>query len=125
MTNDRSGVTPVFTAATLAPGAVAGFTGSYTVPANSGCSFTSTLTGSGFDKCTGIRVSASAVSTCPLLTASAIVVTQACPLTPVVQGGLLTYSGSVSNAGNLTLTNIIVVNNWPAANTVIFTRLRV
>src|SRR6185295_443326 len=33
----------------------------------------------------------------------------------------LTYSGSVSNAGNITLTNITVVNNRPAANTVVFT----
>ena len=37
------------------------------------------------------------------------------------QGGILTYSGTVSNAGNITLTNIVVVNNQPAANTVIFT----
>jgi uncharacterized repeat protein (TIGR01451 family) len=121
VTNDRTGTSPVFTVATLAPGASFSFTGSYTVPANSGCSITSTLTGSGYDKCTGFRVTASASSTCPLLTAPAIVVTQFCPTTPVLQGGILTYSGTVSNAGNVTLTNIVVVNNRPAANTVIFT----
>jgi uncharacterized repeat protein (TIGR01451 family) len=112
---------PVFTAATLAPGTSASFTGSYTVPANSGCSITSTLSGSGYDKCTGVRVIASTSSTCPVVTAPAIVVTQTCPTTPVLQGGLLTYNGTVRNSGNITLTNIVVVNNRPAANTVIFT----
>jgi uncharacterized repeat protein (TIGR01451 family) len=121
VTNDRSGTTPVFSAATLAPGASASFTGSYTVPANSACSVTSVLTGSGFDKCTGVRVTASASLTCPLLTAPRIVVTQTCPVNQVAPGGLLTYSGTVSNAGNITLTNVVVVNNRPADNTVIFT----
>jgi uncharacterized repeat protein (TIGR01451 family) len=50
------------------------------------------------------------------------VVTQICPITPILQGGILTYSGTVSNAGNITLTNIIVMSDRPAANTVIFTR---
>jgi uncharacterized repeat protein (TIGR01451 family) len=121
VTNDRTGTSPVFAVATLAPGASANFTGSYPVPANSACDITSTLSGSGYDECSGIRVTASASSTCPLLTAPAIVVTQFCPTTPVLQGGILTYSGTVSNAGNVTLTNIVVVNNRPAANTVIFT----
>jgi uncharacterized repeat protein (TIGR01451 family) len=121
VTNDRTGTTPVFTVATLAPGGAAGFTGSYTVPVNSGCTITSTLTANGRDKCTGMLATASARATCPLLTAPAIIVTQACPITAVVQGGILTYSGTVSNAGNVTLTNVVVVNNRPADNTVIFT----
>jgi uncharacterized repeat protein (TIGR01451 family) len=113
--------TVVFTAATLAPGAVADFTVSYTVPTNSGCSFTSTLTARAGDTCTGTLVTANVSATCPLVTIPAIAVTQICPTTPVLQGGILTYSGTVSNAGNITLTNIIVVNNRPADNTVIFT----
>ncbi len=121
VTNDRTGTTPVFTAATLAPGMSANFTGSYTVPAGGGCSVTATLSGSGYDKCTGVRVTASAPSTCPLLTAPRITVTQTCPVIQVGPGGILTYSGTVSNAGNITLTNIVVVNNRPAAGTVVFT----
>jgi len=113
--------TTVFTAATLAPGTVADFTASYTLPAGSGCSFTSTLTAGAADTCTGTRVTANVSTTCSLVTAPAIAVTQMCPATPVLQGGILTYSGTVSNTGNVTLTNIIVVNNWPAPNTVIFT----
>ena len=114
-------VTTVFTAATLAPGEVVSFTGNFTPPVNSGCSITSTLTGYGNDKCTGTRVTASATTTCPLLTAPRIIVTQTCPANLVLPGGILSYSGTVSNAGNITLTNVVVVNNEPAANTVIFT----
>ncbi|MEK7677525.1 MAG: hypothetical protein AAB676_16985 [Verrucomicrobiota bacterium] len=119
VTNDRTGATPVFTVATLVPGASADFTGGYTVPANSGCAITSTLTGSGADRCTGLRVTASASSTCPLLTSPAIEVTQTCPLTPVAQGGILTYSGSVRNAGNITLTNIVVTHDRSGATPIL------
>ncbi|MBI5386997.1 MAG: hypothetical protein HZA90_20175 [Verrucomicrobia bacterium] len=112
--------TRVFGPMTLAPGAGTNFTGSYIAPPNV-CSVTDALTASGNDPCTGNTVTRTASATCPLLTAPAIVVTQACPITPVVQGGILTYSGTVSNAGNVTLTNIIVVNNWPAPNTLVFT----
>jgi uncharacterized repeat protein (TIGR01451 family) len=121
VTNDRTGTEPVYTTATLAPGASASFTGSYTVPANSACAITSTLTGSGNDTCTGNQVTANVSSTCPLLTAPLITVTQTCPVNLVSAGGILTYSGTVRNAGDITLTNIVVINNRPAANTVIFT----
>jgi uncharacterized repeat protein (TIGR01451 family) len=111
----------VFTAAILAPGAVANFTFSVTVPTNSGCAITSTLTGSGNDTCTGSPVTANVSSSCPLVTAPLITVTQTCPVNLVSAGGILTYSGTVSNAGNITLTNIVVTDNRPADNTVIFT----
>ncbi len=116
--NNLSGATPIFTITTLAPGAVGNFTGSYLAPMN--CSSASISTATGRSIC-GIAVTNTASSTCPIMTAPAIQVTQACPATMVGQGGLLTYSGSVSNSGNITLTNIIVVNNWPVPNTVVFT----
>ena len=121
VTNDRTGTAPVFTAATFAPGASARFTNSYNVPANSGCSVASTLTAAGSDTCTGARITATASATCPLLTLPRITVTQTCPVSMVSPGGILTYSGTVSNSGNITLTNVVVVNNRPASNTVIFT----
>jgi uncharacterized repeat protein (TIGR01451 family) len=116
--NNLSGTTPILTVATLAPGAGTNFTGSYVAPTN--CSVTSISTATGWSAC-GAAVTNTISSTCPILTAPAIAVTQACPSTPPVQGGILTYSGTVSNASNVTLTNIVVVNNWPVANTVVFT----
>jgi len=116
--NNMSGATPVFTAATLAPGAASSFTGSYVAPAN--CFTPSTSTATGRSIC-GVAVTNSASATCPILTTPAIEVTQTCPITNVLAGGTLTYSGTVSNAGNITLTNIIVVSDRPASNTVIFT----
>jgi len=119
--NDRTGSTIVFTRATLSPGEVASFNGSYLVPAGSGCTITSTLTASGKDKCTTALVSATASATCTVTTSPRIVVTQTCPTTLVPPGGILTYSGIVSNAGDVTLTDIVVVSDQPAANTVIYT----
>ncbi len=116
--NDLSGSTPVFTKATLPPGTVASFTGSYV--ATTDCSSTSTATATAGSIC-GIPVTSSTTTTCPILTSPAIVVTQFCPSTAVLPGDILTYTGTVSNAGNILLTNIIVVDNQPASNTVIFT----
>ena len=48
--------------------------------------------------------------------------TAECPPQPATPGQLLTFSGAVSNTGDVTLTNIIVVNNEPSANTPVFTR---
>jgi hypothetical protein len=71
--------TLVFTLASLAPGAVTNFTGSYLAPTN--CSVTDTLTGTGRSIC-GVAVTNRVTATCPILTTPAIVVTQTCPTTP-------------------------------------------
>ena len=74
--NNLSGATPVFTATTLAPGTAANFTGSYTAPASGNA--TSTSTASAASLC-GVAVANSASSTCPILTAPGMAITQACP----------------------------------------------
>jgi hypothetical protein len=33
---------------------------------------------------------------------------------------VLAYSGTVTNTGNITLTNVVVVNSMPAPNTIVF-----
>jgi uncharacterized repeat protein (TIGR01451 family) len=116
--NNLSGSTPVFTIATLPPGIVASFTGSYV--ARSDCASMSTVTATGRSTC-GVLVTSAASASCSIITTPAIVVTQLCPTNPVLPGGILTYSGTVSNAGNVLLTNIIVIDNQPASNTLIFT----
>jgi uncharacterized repeat protein (TIGR01451 family) len=49
-----------------------------------------------------------------------IVVTKTCPPRATPQGGTLTFTATVANTGNTTLTNIVVVNSMPAPNTVVF-----
>ena len=113
--NNLSGATPVFTTATLVPGAVANFTGSYLAPTN--CSSTSTSTATGQSIC-GVAVTNTVNSTCPITTTPLLALTQNCPANSAIPGGLLTYSGTVSNAGNITLTNVVVLNNLSGATPV-------
>jgi uncharacterized repeat protein (TIGR01451 family) len=108
--DSQVGAVPVFTVATLVPGATASFTASFTAPADS-CSVSSTVTGSGTDACSGLPVTATASTTCSLVTAPAILVTQSCPLVPATPGSLLAYTGTVRNSGNITLTNVVVLNS--------------
>jgi hypothetical protein len=72
------------------------------------CETIDTLTASGNDRCTGNRVSATSTAVCPLLSTPRIAVTQVCPAGTVPVGGLFEFSGSVSNAGDITLTNVLV-----------------
>ena len=116
--NSLSGATPVFTAATLAPGVTASFTGSYLAPTN--CSATSVSTATATSLC-GVAATATATTTCTILTTPLISVTTVCPATSVLPGGLLTYTGTVSNSGKVTLTNIIVTGDRPTTNTTLFT----
>src|ERR1019366_5514772 len=102
----------------LAPGAEANFTGSYVAPAN--CSVADTLTATAASLC-GVGVSSVASATCPILTTPQIAVTAVCPTAPVLSGGSVTYSGTVQNTGNITLTNVVVVSDRPAANTTVLT----
>ena len=106
--NNLTGTKPIFTAATLAPGASASYSGSYLAPTN--CSSTSTSTVIGTSIC-GIPVTKSVTSTCDIFTTPALTVTQACPPEASAQGANLTFTGTVKNTGNISLTNVTVVNS--------------
>ena len=107
----------------LAPGASAIFSNSFLPTLNEVCvgKSTNTLTATGTDITAigGPRASVTnrATAICDICALPVMVLTQQCPPTPVVPGGLLVYSGMVSNAGNVTLTNLLVVNNRPTNNT--------
>ncbi len=49
-----------------------------------------------------------------------IVVTKACPADPVPAGSDITVSGTVTNTGNVTLFDVLVVNDQPVPETVVF-----
>ncbi len=105
---------------TLLPGASVPFTDSYIVPLNSCGPYPDTVMARGADKCFGRIVTASNTKDCPGITSPRIAVTKRCPANPVVPGGVAVFSGTVSNAGNITLTNVLVVNNRPTNNTPVF-----
>jgi hypothetical protein len=88
------------------------FNGSYPAPTNT-CSVTDTL----FASANAGTVANGVQTTCPVATTPAITVTKTCPANSVSLGQALMFSGVVSNAGNVTLTNIMVVNNQPTNNT--------
>ena len=111
--------TLVFNVARLEPGAVAAFTGSYTAPAEV-CTVSNTLTGEGRDACTGTMVSHQASVLCVLTPTPALEIGQVCPETPPALGGLLTYTASVVNRGNIALTNLVVFSDRPVPNSVVF-----
>jgi len=101
----------------LPPGGNATFTDSYVVPLNSCGPYRDTVIASGADKCFGRVVTASSFQDCPGITTPRIAVYKYCPTNLVAPGELAVFSGTVSNAGNITLTNIFVVNNRPTNNT--------
>jgi uncharacterized repeat protein (TIGR01451 family) len=59
----------------------------------------------------------SVTSACQVVTTPRLTLTKNCPGQPTPRGGTLTYTGSVSNSGNVTLANVFVVDNQPSNNT--------
>jgi uncharacterized repeat protein (TIGR01451 family) len=106
----------------LAIGQSATFSGSW-VPSNPCSSSTAILTVRASDEFTATPriVTNFTTVTCQNVLTAGIKVTKACPVGTISPGQLLTFSGTVSNTGNVTLTNIIVLNDQPAANTPVFT----
>src|SRR4029078_2955369 len=88
-------------------------------PANV-CSVTDTWNASGKDQCTGTVVTDSATTTCPVLGAPVVDLTLLCPSGNLPSGGTATYTGSIVNKGNVTVTNVVVVNAF-SPGTPVFT----
>jgi hypothetical protein len=108
--SDRPGSnTVVFTSVSLAPGASAAFSGSYLVPTNC-CVVSSTVLATG-QGCAGVKVSDTATRTCTVLTFPKLSITKICVEGELRPGDLLSYGGSVSNSGNITLIGVTVVNS--------------
>jgi len=99
----------------LAPGQTVSFRGSYLVPPDY-CG-NDELVATGYDLCGSQPATASVFTPCPTLTTPAIAVVMHCPTTPVPRNGTFVFTGTVSNTGNVTLTNVTVVNSMPVAGT--------
>jgi hypothetical protein len=108
--------TPVIGPLTLAPGASQTFAASFTAPSDC-CEVPTTLNARGQDQCSSTSVTASVSDVCSLLTTPGISITRVCPASPEPVGGLYVFTGSVSNTGDLNLTNIFVFSSQPNANT--------
>ena len=124
VTNFHDGVsTTVLFPTNLAIGQVAAFSGSW-LPANPCLPSSDTLTARATDEFTSTprAVTSFTTVTCQDTLTPGIKVTKLCPAQPIAPGQLLVFSGTVSNTGNVTLTNVVVVNNQPAPNTTVFTR---
>src|SRR6185295_7715128 len=83
--NSQAVPSTVLSVPSLAPGASVNFTATITAP-NDACSVSSTVIATGRDSCSFLMVTNSASATCPVGTAPSIVVTQVCPLNPVIPG---------------------------------------
>ncbi|HXI83548.1 MAG TPA: hypothetical protein VNL17_05595 [Verrucomicrobiae bacterium] len=104
---DSSAAGTVLSGVTLAPGASASYSGSYTP--NGGCGpFTNVVTASGNDQCAGTPVSALATGVCTITTSPGIAVTKFCDFST---NSIVSVNGTVSNTGNVTLVSITVTDN--------------
>jgi hypothetical protein len=107
------------------PAALDGCTGSNTAVAllnittNSFCPLVMTSTWLATNAC-GISNTCSQTVLVLCADCPVIAVSKNCPAYPVPPGGIFTFSGTVTNLSDVTLTNVIVVNDQPAPNTVIF-----
>jgi hypothetical protein len=99
---------------TLAPGTSVNFTGSYTAPVAC-CEILNTVTARGQDRCAGTTVTATSSVLCPLLSTPLIAVTRVCPATTVPVGGVFEFKGTVSNTGDVYLTNVFVYSSQPTS----------
>jgi uncharacterized repeat protein (TIGR01451 family) len=113
--SEAPGNSPIAVPIDLAPGQSVTYNGSYTIPPDF-CG-SDTVTASAQDVCTYLPVVNSVTTTCPITTSPAITVAMYCPAAATVRGGLFTYTGSVSNAGNVSLVNVYVTDDEPTNNT--------
>jgi hypothetical protein len=119
----NGGAFPVVFPTNLLRGQSVNFTGSY-IPADPCQPSTATLVAVGRDQFTANprTVYSTNLTTCSAVITRGIQVTKTCPIGPTAPGQLLTFSGSVSNTGNITVTNVVVVNSQPVPNTPVFAR---
>src|SRR5262249_33839739 len=110
ITNSLAGPTPLLAIAILQPHAGTNFSGSYLVPINA-CTLTDDTAAAGTSVC-GRTISPDTRPHSRIVpTPPAPSITKACPPTPPAPGQLLVFTGTVTNTGNVALTNVVVTNS--------------
>src|SRR5206468_11990009 len=119
--NQPSNPTRLVGPITLAPGGFTNFIRSYTP--NDPCSpFPDTITANASTICGVVLASQTTSTTCANTPpAPQLLLSLSCPATNGLPGGVIGFSGTVTNVGNVALTNIVVVINQPANNTPVTT----
>src|SRR5262249_5128539 len=102
--------TPVLGPVTLGPGQATNFTQSYQVKDCNCCQVVNTYTASGANRCASIQVTATSTLVTKYLTHPAIAVALQCP-TGGSAGQTVIVTGIVTNSGDCTLTNVVVVTD--------------
>ncbi len=99
----------VFQKAPMTPGEFQDFT--VPIIVNEDCTLSTTIRGTGQDACSKVPVTDTATATCPVLFSPAIAVTKVCPADVLQTGDTAVMTGTLSNPGDVTLVNVILVNN--------------
>lgn len=98
---------PVIGPINLAPGQTVNFSGTFMAPMDC-CEITETIIATGRDLCSGNTVTDRASTACPIMTTPRLVVVENCPVAPVAVGSAYTFTGSITNTGDVNLTNVMV-----------------
>jgi hypothetical protein len=107
-----TGTNLVASYALLTNGECRNFSGSIMVPTNV-CLVTNILTANGTSAClaTGApSVTVKATNVCPVLTTPCLFVSEMCPNTNGIVGGVIGFTVFVANCGNVSLTNVMITN---------------
>ncbi len=103
----------------LGVGQVASFSGGW-IPSQPCLPSTNILTVVGTDQGASPQSVANTTTiVCQNILMPGIAVTLSCPPAQALSGGPITYSGTVNNSGNVTLTNVVVTDSQPVPSTVL------
>lgn len=106
----------VFTQNSLLPGASAEFTVTANAPLNT-CEITTVLTAQGRDICTDEIVEDQSSTLCPVQTNGSVSIVHNCPPVAPQPGSDFSFDATVTNTGNVTLSNLTVFANLPVSDT--------
>jgi len=107
--------------ASLAPGAVT----NYSLTFIAGCNGNTNIVTARATSICGVSVTNTATAACLVAFAPNVSISKICPLTPPALGGTLVFTVTVTNTGNIGLTNIVISNQLAGASAVLLTNINI